>query len=247
MNFPDVYLFGRAGSGKDTQADILIEDFRYKKMALADPIYQAVGLLTNQSVEEVRLAKKDYRDFLIGLGEGARNPHNAWLGWWFIPRKVRHAHFIEFLKTFGHPIEPTSHKALADQLHGWGDPFYRVKALSARVEAHRRISKHPLVISDVRRPPEVTALTKWGFQGIKLDVSMATCKRRLWMRDGTTNFDFLLHETEQDFEKFPYNYMVDGEPSIEEVSIAIKDCLIESEMISSLYHKLKSRYDRNSL
>ncbi len=47
-------LCGAAGAGKNTVADILVEDFGFQAVAFADPIYRAVSEITGLPVEHLQ-------------------------------------------------------------------------------------------------------------------------------------------------------------------------------------------------
>lgn len=47
-------LCGAAGAGKNTVADILVEDYGFTAVSFAEPIYRAVSEITGMSVEELQ-------------------------------------------------------------------------------------------------------------------------------------------------------------------------------------------------
>lgn len=73
-------LAGAAGSGKDSIADVLANEFGYTKLAFAEPLRSlallnpvyANSLEINGGYENAKRTDPDVREYLIALGEGIR-------------------------------------------------------------------------------------------------------------------------------------------------------------------------------
>ena len=217
---PDIYFNSLAGGGKDTQAAYLVHRYGYTRLALADPLKTMACDMLHVHIMDMEARKKDYRNFLIGLGNGARSPWMKWVGWKWIPESLRRYAFEVWANKFGHKLD---HDMIRYEFplwaEGWGDPMYWLNRFKRAYDHHKHLSPDsPVVVTDCRYPNEGHVLSQWGLMGIRLKTSMEEVKARLFGRDGTTDFGFLTNsDSERLWEQVPVDFIVNGNAERDEV------------------------------
>ena len=242
--YPDIYITGYAGSGKDTQADYLVREFGYKRIALADSLKILVWrfLYTDgydnvrsdkEIIEAVNNEKKLLRGILIGVGDGARNPLMSWVGNTLIPLHVRIALFRRWIGSFGLAVankESFSNNFCINMDRGlnFGNKNYWLEKFREKYTRHcehgalsGKFSK--VVVTDCRYPNEAQFFINIGFKGVRLEVPVEEIKRRLYDTYRTTDFSFLEHETEIHAHTLPVDFIVDGEKNKDNISMKIAE------------------------
>lgn len=223
MPFPDLYLTGRAGSGKDTQAAWLVDRLGYTRIALADPLKELAAKWLGVSVLDINNEKKKYRSFLIGIGQGARDWKMAWVGSAFIPRKIRVRLFYDWLLSFGLPL--SNEQVFDGAVQGWGHKDYWLRRFLVKYRVLESVNGGPVVVTDCRMPNEVNFFRNLDFKGIRLSVDDEVVKSRLYKRDGTTDFSFFTNETEKFAGCLEVDWVVDGEAAENAIFLDICDYL----------------------
>lgn len=223
---PSLYLTGRAGAGKDTQARYLCTRFGYTRVALADAVKDIASAISGVSVQDIENNKKHFRRLLIAIGQGARDRRMAWLSCRWIPRNIRAAYFRKWIGRY--MDAPVSNIDIFDQIApGWGHPDYWIHRW--RLKAQEVAS--PIVVTDCRMPNEVEFFRSLGFKGIRLLVDDEEAMDRLYKRDGTTDFSFFKSETERFANALLVDWIVDG------TMTPIKVHLYIADFITGRFHK----------
>lgn len=135
----NVALLGKARSGKDTAASLLVRQYRYTRLAFADPL------------KEMAIAVDPW--IPTGYGVTVRLSRLiADTGWDYA--KERHAEVRRFLQHLGQ----------AQREH---DEDYWVRALRSKVNAAQAWNL-PVVVTDVRYPNEADMLRTRGFRMVRV-------------------------------------------------------------------------------
>lgn len=207
--FPHLYLTGRAGSGKDTQA-ALLAPYGYTRIGLADPIkdYAARILMRGLTRADVEANKKLYRPLLIAMGQGFKHPRMLWYRLPFVPRHMRVHALAQWLTDEGGVAVSLSRvDEVFDELAPLlGDRDIWLKLFARNMKNVRG----SIVVTDCRLPFEAKFFRKHGFRGARLYISEATARDRLYERDGTTDFSFFKNATEIHADQLPVDWTVDG-------------------------------------
>ena len=192
---------GKMGSGKTTCSSFLVENFGFRKISLADPVYQVVLNIDKYHPEEL------YKKFL----EPYINPP--------LPADKRQK-FIQVIEKINEiPKEtPKPRKRLQwFGTEGGRNTIDKDIWIDILLEKVRQNPKQKIVIDDVRFVNEAKKLRKAGFFIIKLQISESEQMRRLFKL--YQNFDpkVLKHDSEVEIDLLENDIIIDACKTKEEV------------------------------
>lgn len=115
MSLPNIAFIGKAGSGKSTCADILIERFKYERLSFAEPLKVGCGTRDDRGLlQKVGHGMRDlFPDFWVNLAIADMQQRNETERWWdhgmgqpphFVNDDTRYLNEAEKLKAEGFVI-----------------------------------------------------------------------------------------------------------------------------------------------
>lgn len=188
-SLPNIYIIGKAGSGKDYITDLIKRLYsEYKSVAIADPLYCLVDCLKEDD-------KKGFVSILEDLG---LEQYQSYMAWKKVPREI-----MEEIKNPSVIKPRKALQVLGDIVRSYHEYPLVIKATGKAIGS-------PTIISDVRLPLEGEYLNKVGFIGIKVFADYDIRIERLHERDKTLDIVRLQHKTETEIDKIPYSYIIDN-------------------------------------
>lgn len=204
-----VAIIGQMASGKTTCSNHLVENLGYTRISLAEPIYWIVNNL------HLGTPSMLYYQYL--------NP--------YIDPPLTSEEQVKFINAIAHtktiPIEhPKPRKRL--QWLGTEGGRQQIRDTIWIDILLNRIAKEPnknYVIDDVRFANELEAMTKAGFYPVKLEVDIATQRKRLEALYGEFDSEILTHGSEVEISKLKGDTHLDAAQPLESMLIELEEVI----------------------
>lgn len=191
-------LVGKMGSGKTTLGNMLIENFCGKRIAFADKLKE--DILHFHFTEDGKIEKPRDRALMQAYGQLRRgelrtiNFYNGRVD------NIDGNCYIDRIERTGTKVMHSSEYVGECLSSHWVDQLIQ-KA---------RVLQNNVIVDDIRRNNESTALCENGFLIVKIDCSMEERLRRLTARDGSFDPSTLTDISETEVDEIKYDYVVDN-------------------------------------
>ena len=194
-------LAGPARSGKNTAAEVLVQEFDFMRLSFSDALYREVAFA-------FRVPEALFRD------DSTKDVRNALLR----PSFCDDFDFISVLRQHYPQIGPTQRLSPRQVLQWWGTEYRRAQApnywvdrLRANIEEYATVSFGALrvVVDGVRFHNEVSCIR--SFPGAQL-----------WLVDRNEAREVNRHDSEEHFRSFAYDAVVGNNGSTEELQQKVR-------------------------